>query len=81
MYPYLDGPVIANQSDQAPPHSKDSTPQPLLAAGGEPGGNPGLYEVLYTVTAKITNTGKVSGTEIPQLVSSFISSLFLPLII
>ncbi|ESZ90439.1 glycoside hydrolase family 3 protein [Sclerotinia borealis F-4128] len=67
VYPYLDGPLITNQSDQAPPHSKDSTPQPLLAAGGEPGGNPGLYDVLYTVSAKVTNTGKVSGTEIPQL--------------
>ncbi|KAM0137313.1 hypothetical protein ACHAP3_004119 [Botrytis cinerea] len=67
VYPYLDGPLVANQSDQAPPHSKDSTPQPLLAAGGEPGGNPGLYDVLYTVTATIKNTGKIAGTEIPQL--------------
>ncbi|KAI9646460.1 beta-glucosidase [Ciborinia camelliae] len=67
VYPYLDGPLVTNGSIVTPPHSKDSTPQPLLAAGGEPGGNPGLYEVLYTVSAKITNTGKVAGTEIPQL--------------
>lgn len=69
VYPYLNGTFISNQSDQTPPHSKDSTPQPLHPAGGEPGGNPGLYDVLYTVTAKITNTGHVAGTEIPQLVS------------
>ncbi|KAG4027994.1 hypothetical protein MFRU_025g00600 [Monilinia fructicola] len=67
IYPYLDGPLITNQSDQTPPHSKDSTPQPLLPAGGAPGGNPGLYDELYTVSAKVTNTGRVSGTEIPQL--------------
>ncbi|RAL64665.1 hypothetical protein DID88_001698 [Monilinia fructigena] len=67
IYPYLDGPLITNQSDQAPPHSKDSTPQPLLPAGGAPGGNPGLYDELYTASAKVTNTGRVSGTAIPQL--------------
>ncbi|PQE29236.1 putative beta-glucosidase protein [Rutstroemia sp. NJR-2017a BBW] len=67
VYPYLDGPLVTNQSEQVPPHSKDSTPQPLLPAGGAPGGNPGLYDVLYTVTATITNTGKEFGTEIPQL--------------
>ncbi|QSZ35750.1 hypothetical protein DSL72_006872 [Monilinia vaccinii-corymbosi] len=75
IYPYLDGPVIINQTDPAPPNSKDSTPQPLLAAGGAPGGNPGLYEELYTVNAKITNTGDVTGTEIPQLVSSDLTSI------
>ncbi|APA08328.1 hypothetical protein SS1G_13255 [Sclerotinia sclerotiorum 1980 UF-70] len=67
IYPYLEGPLVANQSVELPLHSTDSSPQPLLAAGGEPGGNPGLYDVLYTVTAKITNTGKIPGTEIPQL--------------
>lgn len=47
--------------------SQDSSPQPLIAAGGGPGGNPGLYDVLYQVTATITNTGKIPGAEVPQL--------------
>lgn len=47
--------------------SQDGSPQPLLPAGGAPGGNPGLWDVLYTVTATITNNGTVSGDEVPQL--------------
>ena len=47
--------------------SQDSSPQPLIAAGGAPGGNPELYDVLYQVTATITNTGSLAGAEVPQL--------------
>lgn len=47
--------------------SQDGSPQPLLAASGGPGGNPGLYDVLYQVTATITNTGSLPGAEVPQL--------------
>ena len=52
-----------------PPHATDDTPQPLLrsSGGSSPGGNRGLYDVLYDVTAEITNTGKIVGEEVPQL--------------
>jgi hypothetical protein len=50
-----------------PPHATDGSPQPLLAAGGAPGGNPELWDVLYTVTATIKNNGTVNGEEVPQL--------------
>ncbi|KAH6623558.1 glycosyl hydrolase family 3 N terminal domain-containing protein [Chaetomium tenue] len=50
-----------------PDAARDGSAQPFLPASGAPGGNPGLYEVLYTITARITNEGKVKGTEIPQL--------------
>ncbi|KAH8652253.1 glycoside hydrolase superfamily [Xylariales sp. PMI_506] len=54
-----------------PPHAIDDTPQPLYAAGPDatstPGGNAALWDVLYTVTAKITNTGDLDGDEVPQL--------------
>lgn len=50
-----------------PPHAYDSSPQAQPPAGGAPGGNPGLYDVLYTVTANIKNTGSVAGAEVPQL--------------
>ena len=77
IYPYLNSTDLANQS--ADPHygypssqylpagAMDSSPQPLLPAGGAPGGNPGLYDVLYEVSATITNTGSVPGDEVAQL--------------
>jgi hypothetical protein len=68
VYPYLVGPVPTNLPQHWPAGSMDSSPQPLLAAGGSPGGNSGLYDVLYTVSARVTNTGSRKGTEIAQLV-------------
>ncbi|KAL7626418.1 beta-glucosidase [Parahypoxylon ruwenzoriense] len=54
-----------------PPGATDSTTQPLNPAGPgvteRPGGNPQLFDTLYTISAKITNTGDVAGDEIPQL--------------
>jgi len=50
-----------------PPGATDGSPQPLQAAGGAPGGNPLLYEIVATVTATITNTGPVAGDEVAQL--------------
>lgn len=54
-------------SDYVPAGAADSSPQPLLPAGGSPGGNAGLWSVLYTVTATITNSGSIQGDEVPQL--------------
>jgi beta-glucosidase len=47
----------------------DSSPQPYLAAGSSvaPGGNQQLYDVMFTISATITNTGDVVGDEVPQL--------------
>ena len=55
-------------SDYIPEGATDSSPQPLLPAGGGPGGNPLLYENLFQISATITNTGDVLGDEVPQLV-------------
>lgn len=75
IYPYLNANTSLTGGGIVPPHSQDSSPQPILSSGGSPGGNPGLYEVLYDVSATITNTGKVDGIEVVQLVSpSFFSS-------
>ncbi len=74
VYPWLnnsEGFVVGGGGDLAagfPPAARDGSGQPVLPASGAPGGNPGLYEVLYTVTASIKNIGDVKGTEIPQLV-------------
>ncbi|KAG4436170.1 hypothetical protein IFR05_008330 [Cadophora sp. M221] len=77
IYPYLNtsdartasaDPAYGQTADQfMPPGAVDGSPQPLLAAGGAPGGNPQLWDVLYTVKATIQNTGSVNGEEVPQL--------------
>jgi len=74
IYPYLNStdPTTASQDstygkDSLPSGSTDGSPQPRIAAGGGPGGNPQLYDVLFTVTATIQNTGKVVGDEVVQL--------------
>ena len=77
IYPYLNTTDLAAASgdpdygetgDQfLPPGYNDTSPQPILPAGGGPGGNPLLYETVATVTATITNTGSVEGDEVVQL--------------
>lgn len=39
----------------------------LPRAGGAPGGNPRLYDVLFRVTADVTNVGDVAGDDVVQL--------------
>lgn len=80
VYPYLNSTDLSEASedtdygmaseDYLPSGFNDSSPQPLLPAGGAPGGNAQLWDVLYEVTATITNTGGVAGDEVPQLVRS-----------
>ncbi|KAG9234442.1 putative beta-glucosidase A [Amylocarpus encephaloides] len=77
IYPYLNStdaetasmdPNYGETVEQfLPPNALSTNPQPLLAAGGAPGGNPALWDVMYTVTATITNTGDRNGEEVPQL--------------
>lgn len=78
IYPYLNSTDLKNAAisgDSAlcgdtifvPANAQNGSSQSLLPASGAPGGNPGLYDVLYEVTAMIANTGKVAGEEVPQL--------------
>ena len=79
VYPYLnttdpkkasgDSNYGGTADEFLPPHAIDSSAQPLLRSSGKnsPGGNAQLYDVLYTITADITNTGSIAGEEIPQL--------------
>ncbi|KAL9026121.1 MAG: hypothetical protein Q9196_005168, partial [Gyalolechia fulgens] len=75
IYPYLnstDLEAAANDSDygssnSVPAGAQDGSPQPRLAAGGAPGGNAQLYDVLYQVEATVTNTGSIAGEEVAQL--------------
>lgn len=79
IYPYLNStdpkkasadPHYGQTAEEfLPPHATDDTAQPFLRSSGgtAPGGNPQLYDVLYTITADITNTGSVVGDEVVQL--------------
>lgn len=75
IYPYLNSTDLTTAANTTGygdnsfiiPGSQDGSPQPLIAAGGAPGGNPELYDVLYQVRATITNTGSLGGAEVPQL--------------
>jgi len=77
IYPFLNSTNLSASSGDPmyglsastwlPAHAQDGSPQPRVPAGGGLGGNPQLYEVLYTVNCTITNTGKVAGDEVPQL--------------
>lgn len=79
IYPFLNSTNLQESSGDpdygepasayVPPGATDGSPQPLLPAGGAPGGNPGLYDVLFEGSVVITNTGKVAGDEVPQVVS------------
>jgi len=77
IYPYLNSTDLEAASgeedygmpteDYTPPGATDASPQPLVPAGGAPGGNPGLYETVATVQATVQNTGSVAGDEVVQV--------------
>ena len=75
IYPYINSTDLEASSGDPyygsnytfPPGSADGSAQPYLGSGGAPGGNPQLYDVLFTVTADVTNTGDVLGDEVAQL--------------
>ncbi|KAI1331071.1 glycoside hydrolase family 3 protein [Xylariaceae sp. FL0255] len=80
LYPYLNttsslkaasGDPDYGESNFLPQGATDSDAQDLLPSGpsltSEPGGNSGLFDELYEVTALVTNTGKITGDEVAQL--------------
>lgn len=77
IYPYLNStnasqasldPYYGQTADEfLPPGAVSSEAQPKLPASGEPGGNAELYDVLFTATVQIKNTGDYDGEEVPQL--------------
>ena len=77
IYPYLNSTSLktaSNDSDYGladdkwlPHGAADGSAQRRSAAGGGPGGNAQLYDVVATVQATVTNTGPVAGDEVAQL--------------
>ncbi|KAF2858272.1 glycoside hydrolase family 3 protein [Piedraia hortae CBS 480.64] len=74
IYPWLNSTDLAKSSGDPeygtnytfPDGSYDSSPQPYLRAGSSvsPGGNERLYDVMFTVSATIQNTGSRAGDEV-----------------
>ena len=77
IYPWLnttDAKKASGSSDYGQPASKflpkhalDGSSQAKNPAGGAPGGNPQLWDVLYDVSVTIKNTGSRTSDEIPQV--------------
>ncbi|KAK3197464.1 hypothetical protein GRF29_216g239387 [Pseudopithomyces chartarum] len=75
IYPYINSTDLEDASSDPeyglnytyPEGVTDGSPQPRIAAGGGPGGNPQLWDVLFTVSATVTNNGSVAGDEVAQL--------------
>lgn len=80
IYPYLntsssaeeasgdvEGRFGSSAEEFLPPNAVNGSAQPRLPSSGAPGGNPQLWDILYTVTATIKNTGDAMSDEIPQL--------------
>jgi len=77
IYPYINSTDLRASSGDpmygigpnasVPMNSQNGNAQPRIPAGGGPGGNPQLYDVLFTVNCTVTNTGRVTGDDVPQL--------------
>nr|AAT95381.1 beta-glucosidase [Parastagonospora nodorum] len=75
IYPYLNSTDLKTASQDPeyglnytwPAGATDGTPQARIPAGGAPGGNPQLWDVLFSVEATITNNGTLPGDEVVQL--------------
>ncbi|KAJ3552376.1 hypothetical protein NPX13_g11130 [Xylaria arbuscula] len=69
IYPWIASTDIPDNtgSPDFPYEARNRSAQPILPAGGAPGGNPELYKVVYILTVDVTNSGEVAGTDIPQL--------------
>jgi beta-glucosidase len=77
IYPYINSTDLKaasgdpnygwNSKKYIPKGAQDGSAQHVNPAGGSPGGNSGLYDVVATVSVDIKNTGAVVGDEVPQV--------------
>lgn len=62
LYPYLSDPQSIQAGGQFDyPTGYQTTPQPDPPAGGDLGGNPALWDVMFQISVTVTNTGAVAG--------------------
>lgn len=79
IYPYLYNENVRSlNEDECFEYPMGYSPDPKIEQplnGGGPGGNPALWEVLYKVTAEVSNVGGCAGAYVAQLYIEFPSSL------
>lgn len=72
LYPYIDNPAAIDASTSYPyPSGYNTVPQPDPPAGGAQGGNPALWDVMFSVSVTVTNTGNYSGKAVAMLFVQF----------
>ena len=72
LYPYIDNPasyLTTNKYDY--PTGYSTIPKPDPRAGGDLGGNPALWDVMFTLSLTVTNTGLVAGKDVVMLFVSY----------
>ncbi|KAJ5349086.1 putative beta-glucosidase F [Penicillium brevicompactum] len=68
LYPYLDNPQSITSTEKYPyPDGYTTDPHEAPPAGGGEGGNPALFETVFSVQLQVQNTGKRTGKAVPQL--------------
>ncbi|CAG8877696.1 unnamed protein product [Penicillium nalgiovense] len=76
LYPYLDKPEsITPTKKYSYPDGYSTEPHEVPRAGGGEGGNPALFETVFSVQLEVRNTGKRSGKAVAQLYVELPSSL------
>ena len=71
IYPYLDNPRNITVGRYPYPDGYTTEDKPAPAAGGAQGGNPALWDVMYTATVTVRNTGRMAAKAVPQLYLEF----------
>ncbi|KAL3428422.1 beta-glucosidase F [Phlyctema vagabunda] len=64
LYPYLDNPEDVKPGTFTYPDGYSTTVKPGPKAGGDLGGNPALWDVMYRIAVTVTNTGAVAGKSV-----------------
>lgn len=67
IYPYLENPSGIRTGAYPYPTGYTTVDKPPPVAGGGQGGNPALWDVMYTVTVTVRNSGTKTGKEVAQL--------------
>ncbi|CAG7928161.1 unnamed protein product [Penicillium olsonii] len=76
LYPYLDNPESITSTKKYPyPAGYATDLHESPRAGGGEGGNPALFETVFSVKLQVRNTGMRAGKAVPQLYVELPSSL------
>jgi beta-glucosidase len=65
LYPYPAS--ITSTKAFTYPTGYQTTPQPDPPSGGSQGGNPALWDIMFSFSVKVTNTGTVAGKSVAML--------------